>query len=158
MAEIPADPFAQPCDLWLLPPPRSSAWFAVIDWYLNWQLSKGLAYSGLHLPNETLRLAEDYEVPLPPVKTPGVDSGVPLLVLSQGRLPATKCVVLDTGLKHEDWLKQGFEITLNFDAKNVHVFLPAKASKEQSQQLWKARFAERVAHFSSDSEAKENGK
>jgi hypothetical protein len=155
MAEIQDDPFAQPSDLWLLPPPRSSAWFAVIDWYLNWQLSKGLAYAGLHLPNETLRLAEDYEVKLPSVTTAGEDSGVPLLVVSQGRLPANKCVVLETeGRKHEDWLKQGFEIALNLNAKSVHVFLPSKASAEQSEKMWKARFPDRTTRFSSDSDVK----
>jgi hypothetical protein len=156
MAEkIVEDPFAQPSDLWLVPPPRSSAWFAVIDWYLNWQLSKGLSYPGLHLPTEILRLAEDYEGGLPMKEAAGEDSGVPLLVLSSGRLPTTKCVVLDTGSKQEDWIKHGFEIALNLDAKSVHVFLPNKASKEESQAMWKARFADRSTRFSSDAEAKE---
>jgi hypothetical protein len=149
------DPFAHKSDLWILPPPRSSSWFAVIDWYLNWQMSKGLAYAGLHLPNGTLRLAEDYEVQLPPVITAGVDSGIPLLVLSHGRLPTTKCVVLETeGTKHEDWLKRGFEIALNLDAKSVHVFLPRETSKEKSEQMWKARFPDRSTRFSSDADAK----
>lgn len=146
-----ADPFSNSCDLWILPPPRLSAWFPVVDWYLNWQMSKGLAYSGLHLPTEILHLAETYEVPLPAVKT---DAAAPLLVLSHGRLPAPKCVVLDSSGKHDVWLKHCFEIALNLDAKNIHVFVPNKASVDEMSKAWRTRFPDRPAQFSADSDVK----
>lgn len=149
---ISIDPFANPCGLWVLPPPRLSAWFPLVDWYLNWQMSKGIAYSGLHLPNEVLRLAEDYEVELPMIKT--AQQPAPLLILSHGRLPTDKCVVLDYLEDNENWLNQAHQISLDLDVKNVHVFLPAKVAKEQAAKIWGASFANREARFSSDMEAK----
>lgn len=145
------DPFSNPCDLWVLPPPRASAWFARVDWYLNWQLAKGVAYSGLHLPNEVLRLSEDYEVPLPPVVQ--MESTAPLLVLSHGRLPTGKCVVVDAKAFGKGWLEQVHEICLNLDAKSVHIFLPAKMDLDEAKKAWSAKFASREARFSADTEA-----
>ncbi len=156
MAEkiISIDPFANPCGLWVLPPPRLSAWFPLVDWYLNWQMSKGIAYSGIHLPNEVLRLAEDYEVELPVIKP--THQPAPLLVLAKGRLPTDKCVVLDFLDDEKQWLKHAHEISLNLDVKNVHVFLPNKVAKEQAIKIWGASFAKRECRFSSDTEAKGN--
>lgn len=148
----PSDPFGYPCDLWVLPPPRSSAWFPIVDWYLNWQMSKGLAYSGMHLPSETLRVSEEYEVPLPAVKP--TDTAAPLLVLSHNRLPSAKCVVVDFQPPAEQWLKKAHMVALNLAVKSVHVFLPAKLSKDDAQKIWKSNFANFDARFSSDAEAK----
>lgn len=145
------DPFAGPCDLWVLPPPRASAWFSRVDWYLNWQLSKGIAYSGLHLPNEVLRLSEDYEVPLP-APTP-LPENAPLLVLSLGRLPSSKCTVVDSKTFGKAWLEQIHEICLNLDVKNVHIFLPAKMDLAEAKKTWSAKFASREARFTADAEA-----
>ncbi len=145
------DPFAGPCDLWILPPPRASAWFARVDWYLNWQLSKGVAYGGLHLPNEVLRLSEEYEVPLPVIEP--IDSTAPLLVLSTGRLPTHKCVVVDGKTFGRPWLDRVHQVCLNLDAKNVHIFLPAKMDLAEARAAWTAKFAGREARFSADTEA-----
>ncbi|NJL25506.1 MAG: hypothetical protein HC902_10270 [Calothrix sp. SM1_5_4] len=53
------------CDLWVLPSPRYSHWLSRLDWYLNWQICKGLAYGGLHLPAELYRISEEYGVAVP---------------------------------------------------------------------------------------------
>lgn len=151
MSESPIDPFANPSDLWVLPPPRVSAWFSRVDWYLNWQMSKGVAYAGLHLPNETLRLSEEYETPLPPV-TPA-DSTAPLLVLAMGRLPTRKCVVVEGKTFGGTWLEKVHGIAQELDAKTVHIFLPAKMSVAEAQKAWSGRFASRAAQFSADAEA-----
>lgn len=141
------DPFAQPCDLWVLPPPRASAWFSVIDWYLNWQMSKGLAYPGLHLPNEVLRLSEEYEVPLPALKQ--TDASAPLLVLNHNRLPTAKCVVIESQ-PIEPWLKAAYAVALNLGADHLHVFLPSKTAATQAAEIWDRNFAGVRATFSED--------
>lgn len=143
-------PLATPCDLWVLPPPRVSLWFARVDWYLNWQLSKGLAYAGLHLPIETHHLAEEYEVPL---ATAAVENP-PLLVLSHGRIPADKCVVVDMTGKNKSWLEQVHQVAEGLQVKNLHIFLPAKLDKEEAKEVWSSQFASRKARFSTDSEAR----
>lgn len=151
MSETAADPFANACDLWVLPPPRVSAWFSRVDWYLNFQMSKGVAYPGLHLPNETLSLAEEYEVPLPPPSAP--DPSAPLLVLSLGRLPTRKCAVVEAKTFGGSWLEKVHAIALNLDAKGVHVFLPAKMAVSEAKKVWDGRFSSHPARFSADTEA-----
>lgn len=146
-----SDPFASSSDLWVLPPPRVSAWFSRVDWYLNFQMSKGVAYSGLHLPNETLRLSEEYETPLP--APTALDASAPLLVLSLGRLPTRKCVVVEAKTFGGTWLDRVHEIAKELDAKSLHVFLPAKMPVEEARSAWEKRFAARPAQFSADQEA-----
>lgn len=150
------DPFSNPCDLWVLPPPRASTWFARVDWYLNWQLSKGVAYAGLHLPNEVLRLSEEYELTLPAVAP--VDPLAPLLVLSQGRLPTSKCMVVEAPSPAgktfgKPWLEQVHQLSLNLDIHSVHIFLPTKMELAEAREYWNSRFASREARFSADAEA-----
>src|SRR5882757_1653589 len=95
------DSLTAECDLWVLPPPSHSRWFAPIDWYLNWQLCKGLAHTPTKAPIELFRILEDSGLNIimdPPLEDP------PLMVASVGRLPASKCVVLPyRGLK--TWIK-----------------------------------------------------
>ncbi len=142
------DPFASPCDLWVLPPPRASAWFAHVDWYLNWQLSKGLAYSGLNLPHEVGRMAEILEVEVPTIQ---ISEQPNLLVLSQGRIPSKKCVVIDDTKNFDrDWVRQVVEVAKELDAKRVHVFLPAKLSVNEAK---KAVSFDGEILFSADEEA-----
>lgn len=144
------DPFAFETDLWVLPPPRLSAWFPRVDWYLNWQLSKGLAYSGLNLPSETLHLMEQYETPLP--RVPEADAEQPLLVLSHNRLPAAKCVVVEMASGLKPWLERVHQIALDLGAKNARVFLPSKATLEEAEKVWGHRPVN--ASFSTDTEAR----
>lgn len=143
-------PFLHNCDLWVLPPPRLSAWFPKIDWYLNWQMSKGLAYAGLHLPNETHRLAEEFDITLP---EPINDPPPPLLILNHGRIPAPKCVVLDVNSRLKGWLERVYEVSENLQAKSIHVFLPTKFEVSEAKEIWSDRFKDRKAKFSSDEEA-----
>lgn len=132
--EVSHDPFAQPADLWVFPPPRASRWFSRMDWYLNWQMSKGLSYPGLHLPLEVLTIAESFDGDLPKARDRKADD--PLLVISLGRLPAGKCVVVEGEDQFKPWLKKVFDLALKLNVSSVHVFLPAKVSLDQALKAW----------------------
>lgn len=139
---------AKTCDLWVLPSPRKSAWFSRIDWYLNWQMCRALAYPGIHLPSETLRLAEDFEVEVLATTKP---EPFPLMVITGGLVPASKCVVIDSR-EAKTWLEDAFETALKIKASNVHVFLPNGVSQSEAQKLWPKKSTMEV-EFSEDTEA-----
>lgn len=141
---------SDPSDLWVLPTPNHSNWFSHVDWYLNWQLCKGLAYSGLSLPTQVYRVAEENELQVGSFKT---DDGSPLLVLSQGRIPASSCVVLDFEKALKEWVGRAHSVAQKLGAKKVHVFLPVAQSREQAEKLWKSLTDDIQVEFSSDEEA-----
>lgn len=123
-----------PFDLWVLPTPRQSRWFSQLDWYLNWQMCKGLAYAGLHLPAETYRVAEEYGVPVFPrdARTSSL-----LLVASRGRVPSERCLVLECEDSLKDWLQTIRGHVERLGVTNVRVFLPTGMSVKDAQKSWK---------------------
>ncbi|MGE4133014.1 MAG: hypothetical protein AB7F86_15340 [Bdellovibrionales bacterium] len=149
-AELVRDPFSSGSDLWILPPPRISAWFPRIDWYLNWQMSKGLAYSGLHLPSQTLQTASSFEIEVPTF--PALDSSAPLLILSQSRLPSPKCLVLDQE-GERPWLKRCNESIKELGARRAHMFLPEGTATKSAEKIWREFNSPASVTFSANEEA-----
>lgn len=141
-------PLSRSSDLWILPTPRKSGWFSRVDWYLNWQMCKALSYPGLHLPSETLRLAQDYEVDL---ETSIKSKTLPLMVITGGLVPAKLCVVVESSDTRE-WLQEACAIAEKVQAKKVHVFLPSGIDEEEADRIWPKKFNGEVV-FSADKEA-----
>jgi hypothetical protein len=135
-------------DLWVFPSPRFSRWFTRLDWYLNWQMCKGLAYAGLHLPPETHRLADEYAVPL--LAAPGV-SQPPLLVAGLGRVPARRCLVLDGCEDFKSWVAQIKVQVKALHAQEIRVFLPTGVDLGEIKKYWAKQDC--VAHFTMDLES-----
>lgn len=125
---------ATPCDLWILPTPRNSRWFTHLDWYLNWQMCKGLAYGGLHLPPETYRVAEEYGVSVTDRDTAGE---APLLLSVEGRIPAYRCLVIDYDEGLRAWLDQAGRLAKGLQAREVRVFLPTGHRPSEAKKSWK---------------------
>jgi hypothetical protein len=125
-----------PSDLWILPPPASSNWFARIDWYLNWQLSKGLTHSSARPSMDLLRIMEAGE--LSPVEVP-MPANPPLMVISMGRIAATKCVVVKLGEKPEQWFSRLAQVIEQLSARHVNIFLPSGISVGQAEKIWRSQ-------------------
>lgn len=123
-----------PSDLWVLPPPRFSRWFSHLDWYFNWQMCKGLAYAGLHLPSETYRVAEEYGVPVADSRGNGEGA---LLISCAGRAPAGRCLVLDGAGDLKSWLARIKDVAAGLNARQVRVFLPTGATLKETEKHWK---------------------
>lgn len=141
---------ATPCDLWVLPTPRYSRWFTRLDWYLNWQMCKGLAYGGLHLPAETYQTAEENGVPILPCLE-NINTS-PLLVSSQGLIPANGCLVLEGADDPKKWLARIAQLAVQLSAKKLHVFLPTGVTISQAEKWWAGKPSENKHHiqFSAD--------
>lgn len=122
-------------DLWVIPPPLRSSWFAKIDWYLNWQLCKGLAHGTRRAPVEILRVTEEHGLPWypPPVADPN-----PLMVLSKGRLPAIRCLVLEPGNSIKTWLTQVRFLAQQMNLHTLRVYLPTGTTITEANEVWRS--------------------
>ncbi|MGE0527166.1 MAG: hypothetical protein AB7G93_20685 [Bdellovibrionales bacterium] len=120
-------------DLWVFPPPRQSKWFARMDWYLNWQMCRGLDYRGLHLPAEVYRVAQEYGVNVP--AHPRSPESV-LLVRGEGLVPAQACMVVECSNGMREWLNKVQYIATDLQAKKILVFLPLNTNPEEARSYW----------------------
>ncbi len=138
-----------PVDLWALPTPGFSRWFTRLDWYMNWQMSKGLAYGGLHLPAETYRIAEQYDVSVPKAATPSASATLaPLLIDPFGRVPARRCLVVDGAGSLKVWLGEIAELSQRLQALEIRIFLPKEATLPDAEKAWRNYSIQ--AHFTTD--------
>ncbi len=120
-------------ELWVVPPSHHSAWFARLDWYLNWQMSKGLAHRPVRPSAEVEQLAQDYEIPIPFAQL--ADPG-PLLIASSRLVPASSCIVLPYAGDVAGWLEQIAKFAENLRVKTVAIFLPAGVWVDSATSAW----------------------
>jgi hypothetical protein len=121
-------------DLWVIPPSAHSQWFARIDWYLNWQMSKGLAYQRRKPSVELLRVLEDAGTAF---QLHCAADTSPLLVASSGMVGSERCVVIEYGGELGEWLESVHQVCDNLKCKRTRVFLPRGITAAQAQTLWK---------------------
>jgi hypothetical protein len=134
-------------DLWIFPAPRASRWFARLDWYLNWQMCKGVSYAGLHLPEETYRVAETHGHAL---RVENLDQP-PLLVLPGARVPTKKCLVLDDfDAPLETWFGALAAHALSLRARTARIFLPTGRSLAEAEAAWARIHSDLDVSFATD--------
>jgi hypothetical protein len=121
-------------DLWVIPPSAHSQWFARIDWYLNWQMTKGLAFQRQKPPLELLRVLEDTGLTFRPEHAP---EGSPLLVAANGMVGSERCVVVDYQGQLAAWMKTVHGLCGDLHCKRVRIFLPRGATVNEAETLWK---------------------
>jgi hypothetical protein len=141
-------------ELWVLPPPNRSSWFAKIDWYLNWQLCKGLTHEKRRPAVELLRVNEDNEIPW---FEPPTFPKAPLLVATRGRIPADGCMVLETGHSLKAWLTEVRRINEQLRGKSLRVFLPPDYEPKEAADVWRGfshTTSDCKVEFTADEEAK----
>jgi hypothetical protein len=126
---------ATSCDMWVLPPPAQSKWFARIDWYLNWQLCKGLAHERRRPSVELFRIMEEGGIAY--TDTP-VTANAPLMVISHGRVPASQCVVIENAKTLKDWLASARTLMSAMHTRKARIFLPEGASVVQASEIWRS--------------------
>jgi hypothetical protein len=134
-------------DLWIVPPMQHSAWFAHLDWYLNWQMCKGLAHKSLALDAQMYRLAEEYDIP---VESPHSADKAPLLIACKNLSPADYCLVLPFKGDLKDWLVEAKTIAFKIKAADVHIFLPIGADVDKAEKAWSKMSGECEVHFTAD--------
>ncbi len=120
-------------DVWVIPQGERSRWFAHIDWYLNWQLTRGFTHS---LPRMSIELIELLEESGMPVMTPELPAEPPLMVLPKGQIPAMACLLMPHSQSLDHWLKRIHTSLQTLKAKRARVFLPADATVNEAEKIW----------------------
>ncbi len=137
-------------DLWFVPPAQHSAWFTRLDWYLNWQMCKGLQHRVAPPAAELFRLAEEYNVK---IGNQGLDSDhAPLLVSGQGLIPARACVVLNFTGELKSWLASAKALAFQMQAEHARIHLPRGAEKAQAVGIWEKLTGHCTAEFIEDNQ------
>lgn len=138
--------------LWVLPPPGKSAWFAKIDWYLNWQLTRGLVHEPRRPSAELMRLTRDLDLPAP---TATDWTQAPLMVSAHGRLDAEQCVVLAMQGSLHEWLRQIHTVATRLGVQKLRVFLPTGMDRSDALDFWQKISKQDTLEieFSSDEDA-----
>ena len=120
-------------DLWVLPQAAHSQWFSRIDWYLNWQMTKGLAHQPPKASVELLRVMEETGVQF---TAEFETKSTPLMVASLGRVNASQCVVIGFATSLKPWLSQIHQLSSGLKPKRMRIFLPQGCDSKQAQEIW----------------------
>ncbi len=135
-------------DLWFVPPSTHSAWFSRLDWYLNWQMSKGLAHSHAIPSADLFRLAGEHGVTIEPAQT--LPPHAPLMISGVGLIPAKACVVLPFNGQLETWLAQAKAIAFELRATTARIYLPAGTGQTEAAGSWRKLTGTCTAEFTED--------
>lgn len=137
-------------DLWILPPPSHSRWVARVDWYLNWQICKGILHAAASVADRLQKLAQEYEVDVPGRFGGAALDVAPLLISSRGLIPAARAVVL--GQPEERWLARAKAVAVGLGATEISVFLPRAALRDRAEAEWLRLPGHCEAHFVEEEE------
>jgi hypothetical protein len=149
---LPVNPLTFPADVWVLPSATHSQWFSRIDWYLNWQLSKGLAHEPTRLSLDLLRIMDENGIA---IQSPVQGGPMPLMVISQGRIPAAKCVVLESPVEIAPWLQAVHALLSGLGPTKAQIFLPSGSDPLAARALWNGFSPlQSEIEFSTDEESK----
>jgi hypothetical protein len=139
-------------DLWVLPTATHSQWFARIDWYLNWQMSKGLAHQRQKPSLELHRVMEETGFTF--AQAPETPTA-PLMVSSMGKVDAGRCVVVEFKRELRPWLQIIYKMAEGLKTKHMRVFLPTGSTVADANEIWKKLpTLELEIEFSTDEETK----
>ena len=137
----------QTADLWVLPPASQSSWFARVDWYLGWQMCKGMNYRLPTISSDLQILARDHKIPVPQIH---VKAQRPLLIATRGLLPTNSLAVLPLNDDVKAWLAEAKKMATEMGAREVLVFLPTATETEKAEKIWLKADGECTAKFVAD--------
>lgn len=110
-------------DLWILPHPEVSAISRSVDWYLNFQMSRGLQNKPRRRSDTLESLLRTIKWALPATMEP---SESPLLIAASGRLPAQWVLMPSRWTTNLEFLHQAAPLK----PQRVRLFLPATLSPD----------------------------
>lgn len=120
--------------LWILPPPSESAWSTRIDWYLGFQLRRGLPHRRFDFSSDMRQLMEAYEETLP--KIPRTDES-PLMIASENLLPNHQTVMIpQTATENKEWVTTCHRVWKGLGSPATRIFLPKSISRPDFEKAW----------------------
>lgn len=121
-------------DLWIVPQTESSRWTLRLDWYLNFQVLKSTRRLPAQVPPELSGILKEIEwesvTPQPP-------TDAPILISSDGRLPARWLVVLPLSGDTSTWVQKIIGVWGDLRKPTLKVFLPTGLPARSFGEEWK---------------------
>lgn len=121
-------------DLWVVPDRKGSRWTLRLDWYLNFQISRGERRRTRALEEPVKALLEESGLTDP--GRPEAE-GLPLLIGADGRLPARWVLLLPTTEASQPWVEQLAEVWTKLQKPTMKVFLPTGWEGTPFMEAWK---------------------
>lgn len=128
-----AGAFGPGSDLWIIPDPNLSSWSKLIDWYLNYQISRAKLHQPMRLPERVQLILEENEIP--PVDI-ALSTDTPLMLAAENRLPSQQVVVLPSCENGKDWLARAHKVWEQLGKPTLRLFLPNDFDATQFQTQW----------------------
>lgn len=119
----PVQAFQPGADLWLVPPPSVSGWGRQIDWYLNFQISRGLDTRPQKRAKSLDQFLEKIQWSLP---ASYISNDAPLLISSEGRLQARWVLLPNQWQSPLEMFRQALPLR----PQKIRVFLPPQLSAD----------------------------
>jgi hypothetical protein len=140
----------QASDLWVLPPSSHCSKFGQVDWYLNWQMTRGMTHKPLSVSPELKKIAQENDIS---TTIPALSNHAPLLIASEGLVPTGRVLVMPYNGEFKAWLEGIKDMTVQLSAKTAVIFLPAKVDAEKATKAWEKFAAGCKVQFIEDDEA-----
>lgn len=113
--------WADPVDLWVLSSDTHQPWFPILDWYSNGQIRRGLSHPSREISDELRSLAAEVDFPI----TVGpVSKSAPLLIMTEGLLPAKRVLVVPKESDPEKWMRHIVSLATGLQAQSLKIFSP----------------------------------
>lgn len=121
-------------NLWVLPELNQSTWARQVDWYLNLQMWRSEYHKVPSFSMELNTWLQDNEIKPLQIKT---STSAPLMIASQGHLPAAEIVMLPCkNLTEVAWLEAIHQLWLQMNKPSLRIFLPNHIKTEIVHQVW----------------------
>ncbi len=119
-------------DLWICPDPLNSRWSAKIDWHLNHQIQKGLAYKTQPMGAEVKGLLYESQMSWSDIQAAS-DS---LMIASSFQLPARWTLVLPWNGQLQKWVQLVFQHWKKLGQPQFRIFLPQNLATADFIREW----------------------
>lgn len=120
--------------LWILPSLTESGWSTRIDWYLGFQLRRGLPHRRFDFSSDMRQLMEAYEETLP--KIPRTEE-LPLMIASENLLPNHQTVLIPSKpTDGAEWVKSCKRVWKGLGSPITRIFLPKSISGTEFEKTW----------------------
>jgi len=125
--------FGTGSSLWIFPNLDQSAWTRLMDWHLNFQISKAHKHRSKGLGANLKKIIKSEELPsfysLP-------KNAQALLISSQNQVPNIQTVELPSENDEKNWIQNAFNTWSNLGRPKLRVFLPPQIDHSDFNHLW----------------------
>jgi hypothetical protein len=133
--------FKAGAELWIVPGFEYCHLTRQIDWYLNFQLGRGLPHRPPPLSKELTDVARKWDFDPPEFK---IDPQAPLMIASRDLLPNDKTILIPYEEPVKTWAQAIYKIWVDLQKPSLRVFLPDGVPPASFEASWPEKADETI--------------